>query len=327
MTKSSNQKKKPFLILKYLWEKSDENNFIPMSKIVEYLDSYGINSERKSIYSDMETLSELGFDIISNRQKGYCLASRDFQLAELKLLCDAVAASKFITPKKSGELIEKLKKLTSEDQAKSLRRQVAVANRIKTMNESIYYAIDDIHRAIAENRKISFCYFDFDENKQKILRHGGKRYTADPISLLWDDDNYYLIARDCEADKIKHYRADKISGLEILEEKADAEISKNFDISEYTSKLFGMFGGEEEAVWLSCKNSFAGKVIDRFGKDLSFVKEDEDTFKVRVKVIVSPQFFAWVFGMNEGIKIKGPEETVEKFVNYLKTAAKDYGIS
>ena len=292
MPKNSRQKKKILLILKLLAEKSDEDNPVSIKTIISYLESFGITAERRSIYSDIEELEELGFDIIYERNRGYFLASRDFQLPELKLLCDAVAVSKFITPRKSEELISKLKKLTSENNAKTLKRQVHVANRIKTMNESVYYIIDDIHRAIAEKKKISFKYFDFDENKKKKYRRGGKLYKVSPLSLIWDNENYYLIAYDGEAKKIKHYRADKTEKIEILGEKTDREIAKNFDVTEYTSKLFGMFGGKEESV--------------------------------RVSVIVSPLFFSWIVGMNGKIRIEEPKNIADKFLETLKNIEKAY---
>ncbi len=326
MPKGANQKKKLVLILELLKTKSDEEHPISVQKIVSSLESCGVSSERKSIYSDIDTLIELGYDIIHEGKKGYYLASREFQLPELMLLCDAVASSRFITPKKSDELIEKLKKLTSEEQAKNLSRQVVVANRIKTMNESIYYSIDDIHRAIAKRKKIEFLYFDFDENKNRVYHNNGEKYVVDPLSLLWEDDNYYLIAYDCEAKKIKHYRADKTESINILDSPLCTDVQKDFNISEYSSKLFSMFGGKEEPVWLVCKNSFAGKIIDRFGKDLPFIKEGEDSFKVRVKVMVSPMFFAWVFGMGGNVKISGPKDTVSAFREYIKKISKDYDI-
>lgn len=322
MPRASNQKRKIFRVLQFLEEKSDEENPVSLPQIISYLENCGITAERKSIYDDIEELRNLGFDILFENGKGYYLASRDFQLPELKLLCDAVAASKFITPKKSDELIAKIKKLTSEEQAKTLRRQVVVANRIKTMNECVYYSIDDIHRAIAEKKMIAFRYFDIDENKEKVYRHGGKIYVAEPLCLLWDNENYYLVAREKNG-KIKHFRADKTENMQILDEKIP-ETKKPFDIENYQTKFFGMFGGKEEAVWLRCKNSAAGIITDRFGSDLRFLKADEGHFRVRVNVIVSPLFFSWVVGMNGKIVIESPAETVAEFRELLSRIAEDY---
>ena len=322
MPRASNQKKKIFLVLQFLEKKSDEENPVSLPQIISYLEECGIPAERKSIYDDIEVLRDLGFDILFENGKGYYLASRDFQLPELKLLCDAVAASKFITPKKSDELIAKIKKLTSEEQAKALRRQVVVANRIKTMNECVYYSIDDIHRAIAEKRLISFKYFDINENKEKVYRHNGKIYVVEPLCLLWDDENYYLVAREKDG-KIKHFRADKTEKVTVLDEKIPDD-GKPFDIENYQTKFFGMYGGKEEAVWLKCENSAAGIISDRFGSDLRFIKADDKHFKVRVNVIVSPLFFSWVVGMNGKIVIDSPESTVAEFRSLIKKIEAEY---
>lgn len=307
------------MILRLLEEESDEDNFIPISRILSYLDGMGISAERKSVYADVEELKNLGFDVLTDPKRGYCLASRDFQLPELKLLCDAVAASKFITPKKSDELIEKIKKLTSRKQAKALRRQVVVTNRIKTMNESVYYSIDDIHRAIADRKKISFLYFNLNEKKEKVYRNGGKPYVADPLCLLWDNENYYLVAREKNGD-VKHFRADKTENVTILDAKISEE--QPFDLENYPTKLFGMFGGREEAVWLLCENGAAGIILDRFGSDVRLIKADENRFRVRVNVIVSPLFFSWIVGMNGKITIEAPQSVIEDFRDLLdKTKA------
>ena len=303
-----------------LTEKTDAEHSVTTQEIIDYLALQGINAERKSIYTDIDLLIDYGMDIVKNsgRSGGYTLVSRQFELAELKLLVDAVQSSKFITTKKSRDLIGKLETLCSKYEAGQLHRQVVVTNRNKTVNENIYYNVDIIYNAIAENVKIQFQYFEWDVNKEMHLRRNGKVYEVSPWLLTWDDENYYLIAYDSEAGIIKHYRVDKMLKIELSVEKREGkEQFQHFDIAAYSKKTFGMFAGKEETVTLRCDRSLTGVMIDRFGKDVAMRKIDENTIQARVNVAVSRQFFGWITGLGNIVKIEAPERVVEQYRDYL----------
>ena len=327
MPKSEKQKLKLLYITQYLMEKTDENHIATTTELIDYLASNGITAERKSIYTDIELLIDYGLDIVKvkGRPAGYQLVSRQFELAELKLLVDAVQASKFITSKKSRELIGKLETLCSKKEARQLHRQVVVTNRTKAVNENIYYNVDQIYSAIAGNVKIRFLYFEWNVKKEMQLRHDGAFYEVSPWLLTWDDDNYYLIAYDDESRMIKHYRVDKMLKLSLSDKKRQGkEQFENFDIAAYSKKTFGMFAGEEKMVTLSCKTNLIGVIIDRFGNEASLRENGEGFVLVRVKVAVSRQFFGWLTGLSDAVKIVGPKETAEEYRSYMEEILTNY---
>ena len=224
-----------------------------------------------------------------------------------------------ITEKKSRDLIKKLKTFVSEHQAKQLDRQVFVQGRAKTMNESIYYNVDEIHTAIASNKKIRFQYFQWNVKKEMELRRNGAFYEISPWALTWDDENYYMVAFDAAANKIKHYRVDKMLHIELIgEEREGKNHFDKFDMALYAKKMFGMFAGEEESVKIECHNRLAGVMIDRFGKDITMIKKDSEHFTVNVKVAVSKQFLAWVMALGSDAKIIGPDWVVQQVKDELK---------
>lgn len=327
MAKSRNQKMKLLLIMKELLENTDSSHPASIAYLIEMLGENGILAERKSIYDDIDTLRLFGLDIESRRERpsGYYIASREFELAELKLLVDSVQSSKFITHRKSGQLIKKLEALAGRHEASQLQRQVYVANRIKTMNESIYYNVDKIHTAISRDTKVRFQYFEWTPEKGTQLKKQGEFYKISPWGLAWQDDNYYLIGFDSQAGIIKHYRVDKMLRLEVMRAKREGkEVFRKFDTASYTRKTFGMFGGEEEKVHLLCKNQMAGVMIDRFGKDVMMYKEDEDKFRVIADVNVSSQFFGWIAGLGQEVQIAAPQEIREQFKEYLDKLRNQY---
>ena len=328
MAKGNNQKLKIIYLMKILLEKTDEEHSITMPEIIAALESYGISAERKSIYSDIENLRVFGMDIIGEQRDRtfyYHVGNRQFELAELKLLVDSVQSAKFITVKKSNELIKKIEGLASKYEASQLQRQVYVSGRIKTMNESIYYNVDKIHTAIGANSKITFQYFQWDVNKKMVLRRNGAFYEVSPWALSWDDENFYLIAFDSKEDKIKHFRVDKMLHIELKNEKREGKGRfQKFDMAVYAKKTFGMFGGEEQTVKLLCDNTFAGVMIDRFGKDIFMVPVDDSHFTVSVNVAVSRQFLAWVFALGEGVKIVEPQSVVEQMKEEVERLMRQY---
>lgn len=327
MGKSSNQKLKLLYLLKMLNEKTDEDNTMTINDMIAELDRYGITAERKSIYDDLEALRHYGLDIASRKSKttDYYVASRLFQLPELKLLVDAVQCSKFVTHKKSNELIKKIESLASYRQAQSLQRQVYVSNRVKTINESIYYNVDRLHAAIAENKKVSFKYFDYDIKKEKAFRKNGDKYSVSPYALSWDDENYYLITFSTKYNDFTHYRVDRMTDIDLIDEERDLLPDReHFDIAEYTKKVFNMFGSEEVLVQLQFDNSLVNAVIDRFGKDVVIGKMDECSFYIWIKVAVSSTFFAWISQFGNKIKVLSPESVIEKYRSHMRDILAQY---
>ena len=320
MAKSAGQKLKLLYIIKLLTENTDENHPATTVDIISYLASQGIHSERKSIYDDIEKLCDFGYDIIQVHSRlggGYYMAGRDFELAELKLLVDAVQSSRFITTKKSRELIKKLELLAGKHDAGKLQRQVYVAGRIKTENESIYYSIDTIHKAIQENRQITFQYLDWNLKKELVPRANGDKKVS-PWALIWQDENYYLVAYDSVDDKIKHYRVDKMGHVEIANIARDGvEQYGRVDLAAYTNHTFGMYGGEEEIVSLQFPNRLIGVVLDRFGKDADIRPMTDRVFRVRTRVVVSGQFFGWLAGIGREAVIVGPASVKSQYQNWL----------
>lgn len=322
MPKGSNQKYKLYRLAQIMLEKTDEEHYITMPEIMAELEKYDITAERKSIYSDIRALEELGIEI-EGEQRGklfyYHCIGRQFEIAELKLLVDAIQASKFITAKKSNELIKKLETFCSSYEAKQLQRQVYVQDRIKSMNESVYYSVDAIHSAIAENKKIKFQYFNWNDKKEMVLRHDGAFYEISPWSLLWDDENYYLIGYDEFSDMIKHYRVDKMLRIEMIDEPRQGKESfKDFNGAKYAKKNFAMFSGEEESVTVKLKKDMCGVFVDRFGKEINFIPVDDEYCTVRLQVSLSPHFCGWIFALGDDVEVIGPEKVRKRFCEEAK---------
>ena len=306
----SQVKLRTLYIMKMLLEKTDEKYTMSAADIDKALGDYGMSADRKTVYNDIETLREFGMDVLQTKgsNSGYYIGSRKFELPELKLLVDAVQASKFISRKKSEELIRKLESLASEHDARQLQRNVFIYNRPKTGNETIYYNVDKIHTAILENRQIQYQYAEWTVKKELIPKKNGAVYTVSPWSLTWDDANYYLIAYDEASDCMKHYRVDKMQRTRVIrQERVGKERFQDFDLVEFSKKTFSMYGGHDEEVTLQCGNELIGVILDRFGTDVMIVPADEGQFRVRVLVAVSPQFFGWVTGIGVRLRIAGPE--------------------
>ena len=328
MAKGNNQKLKLLYMAKIFTEKTDENHGISVQELIAQLNQYEVNADRKTIYLDFEELRHFGMDIVSyqdGRNVFYKLVHGDFELAELKLLVDSVQSSKFITERKSRELIKKLESLVSTYEAKQLHRQVILTGRVKTMNESIYYSIDKIHAAISDDKQITFQYFQWNTKKKPELRHNGAWYQISPWALVWDDEYYYLIGYDSAEDKIKHYRVDKMLHLEAADNKREGkDVFKQMNLPKYSKGLFGMYGGETVDVTLFCENNMVGPIIDRFGKDIIIVPVDDSHFQTHVQVSVSEQFLGWVIALGKGVKIVSPDSLVESMKNEIIRLSEQY---
>ena len=325
MPSSSNQKKKLLYLMRILLERTDADHVMTIQELIAALAEYGVPAERKSVYADLELLREFGLDVESRRSRtiGYYVDAREFELPELKLLVDAVQSSRFITPKKSTELIQKLSSLTSNPQAGQLRRQVYVANRPKTINESIYYNIDAIHTAIHSGRKISFQYFDYNADKERVYRKGGERYCQSPMALCWDDDKYYLICYSTKYGDFAHYRVDRMNQVAVCGEEAERPDQKDFDVAEHAKQVFGMYSGELVAATLRFDQSLVNSVLDRFGPEVPFGKCG-DFFEICVEVSNSPVFLSWIFQFGEKAEIVAPQSLVDSMRALLSAQIKKY---
>ena len=328
MPRGANNKLKLYRLAQIMLEKTDAEHYLTLAEIMEALQAYEIAPDRKTLYTDLKDLEQLGIEVegepIGNKYH-YHVVERTFELPELKLLVDAIQSSKFITERKTNALIKKLETLVSKYDARKLQRQVYVSGRIKTMNESIYYTVDTIHHAISENKKIRFQYFQWNVKKEMELRHDGAYYHISPWGLSWDDENYYLVGYDAKAQTIKHFRVDKMLRIQLSEEEREGkEHFKKLDMADYAKKSFGMFGGKEQSVKLLVENGLAGVIIDRFGKDLIMIPVDENHFTVHVDVRVSGPFLGWIISLGNGVKILGPEDVVDEMRKEIRRLNDQY---
>ncbi len=324
MPKSVNQKLKLLYLQKILLEKTDENHLLTVKDIIRELQRCDIEVERKTVYTDINALQKFGHDIICKKSKstGYYVCERDFQLTELKLLADAVASAKFISEKKSQILLKKLGLLASHHESKQIRRNIMVRNRVKTMNEQVYYNVDAVNQAISEKKQITFKYFDYSLNKERVYRQNGGSYSISPYALFWDDENYYVIAYHKKYDDISNFRIDRMDSVELLNESIEP-LAQNFNVGEYARKTFSMFRGPEERVHLKLKNNLINVILDKFGKDVYINKIDEDHFQVSINVCVSTSFFGWLFQFGDEAKILAPNHVVNAYQNRAKTLIED----
>lgn len=325
MSELYDRKKRPICLYRLLFDYTDDDSGLSMADIISRLENeYGITTERKAVYDDIKMLQHLGVDINYSAEKGggYSLLSREFEISQLKLLVDTVQSSKFLTEGQSKELISKLSSLTSKRQAEQLKRHVYISGRAKNENKAVFSSVDLINRAINENKQISFKYFNWNEKKEKIKRHGGEDYIVSPWEMTINEEKYYLIAYDSKADKLKNFRVDKMLDCHIVDSaRMGKHLTEQLDLAEYTMTLFGMFGsGTPELVRVSLPNELAGVIIDRFGTDVSMFPDGCDRFIFSARVAVSPQFFGWLFGLSSNAVIISPKSAVEKYKEMLKSA-------
>ncbi len=312
MPRRANQKLKLLYLWKTLLERSDEQHPITMQQLVGELAERNISAERKSLYHDLDTLRDFGLDIRmvrKDRQTWYYVGERSFAVSELKMLIDSVLSSKYLTEKKTGELIRKLSALSGIYETQLAKRRVYVPDRIRSMNESLYRSIDRIHDAIASDTRLQFGYVAYTVDKQRKLRKDGQAYCVSPFAVVWNDAHYYLVAYDGAAGILKHFRVDKMENLlPDPQPREGGALFSALDMAAYTRKNFHMFGGEERAVTLRFENHLAGVVLDRFGKDVEITAADDAHFTVTVPVAVSPQFFGWVCGLAGEAVVVAPDD-------------------
>lgn len=321
--RSLNQRLKLFYLLDYLLEETDENHTIKVSEIIEHLENnYKIPVEQKTVCSDLRLLGEYGYETqYDGRTRGWRVIEREFDTQELQLLIDSVQSSRFITQKKAKELTQKLKAKASRFDRVLLERRCYVPNRVRSSNDRIFYSLDDLHKAIANDWQITFRYFYFNPKKERVYYK--KTYSASPYALLWSENNYYLLA--FEAGKMKHFRVDKMDGIEIIPAKRDGKsVFKDMKLSERSLRMFSMYSGNVQKVKIQFSNHLANVVIDRFGRDIVMIPEDEKHFTINTEIEVSPQFFGWLCGLGKGVRILAPSDVVEEMGNYVKGIAEMY---
>ena len=325
MARSGNQKLKLLYLLRFFTENTDEQHPADIAAMADYLAQNDIAAERKALYHDVEALRLFGADIVSGGKGLYYLGAREFEPAEVKLLVDSVQASRFITVKKSEELIGKLEKLVGKHGARQLHRQVYVLNRIKSGNESIYYSVDRIHAAMSENRQLRFRYFSYGVDKSRVYRHDGEFYQVSPWALSWAEENYYLIAYDPANRQLRHYRVDRMTAPEAVDAPREGgELFSESDVARYASRVFGMFRGEEKELRIRFTNKLVNAVLDRFGQEQILVPDGDSHFTTTVRVAVSPQFYGWLCGLGTEAVILSPDEEAEKFRDYVRDILRSY---
>ena len=307
-------KKRLLMLIKLLQDHTDEDHPVSTRDIMAYYKENGMSSDRKTLDADIKLLQEQGFDLIKIKSSPnkYYIASREFELPELKLLIDAVQSSRFITEKKSRELSKKLAGLASAEQAKELDRHTGVNGRAKSTNEQQLYTVDTITKAINEKKKIRYQYQEYDGKKRKILRNDGEVYVLSPYMLYWNEDFYYVVGYSDKRECITAFRVDRIVNIEITDAKA-VKKPKGFKVSNYSDSIFGMYSGPEAEVELECRNDLMKYIIDRFGEKIKVRPTENGTFLTTVTVELSPVFYGWVFQFGGGIKIVGPKEAVEEY--------------
>ena len=315
-------------LVRIFTQETDDEHALTLQEISARLSAVGITADRKTLYEDFGELRDYGYDIIAeqyNRTTYYHLGAREFELPELKLLVDSVQSARFITTRKSRELIRKLEKQVSCYQAEQLHRQVFIAGRVKSMNESIYYNIDKLHSAINSGAQIRFQYGQWNVRRELELRRDGAWYQVSPWALIWNNENYYLVGYDAGADMIKHYRVDKMLRIRVTDQPRQGKGTfRAFDMARYTKSVFGMFTGEETDVTLEAENHMVGVVIDRFGKDIRLDPIDDARFRATVNVTVSPQFIGWIVGLGRSIRVTGPDAVVERMRQEIRRLSEQY---
>ena len=317
--KDNTVKARLVVLAKMFYTKTDEEHPMTNTEILEYLSEHDVPANEKTLRGDIRLLKDLGFDIVTivSRPNRYYQGSREFTLPELKLLIDAVSASRFITTKKSHDLGVKLSELASDNQKKELRRNVYATNRVKNSNEAIYGMVDMINEAINRHRRITFKYREYTGDLKPVLCHDGEVYELSPYALFWNEDHYYVVGWSDKHENVSSFRADRLVDPEITEKRA-AKKPDSFDLDDYSRRIFEMYDGEPTEVVLECRNDLSKYLVDRFGTDLPTEQVSDDCFRVKVEVSLSPTFYAWVFQFAGEIRIISPEKAVEEIKEMAK---------
>lgn len=317
-------KLRPIYLMDILKERTDEDHYLTTSQLCAILkNEYGIETHRTTIKSDIEMLQQAGIGIqaVRSTQNQYNFIDRDFDIAELKLLIDAVQSAKFITKTKSNQLVTKLTSLAGVNKARELKRNLVVDGKNKLENEQILLIVDAVNEAINLRRKIRFQKVEYNVKKERVLHHSGETYSFSPYSLVWDGDLYYVVGYSDKYQSIGSHRVDRIyQRPEILNEAA-VPAPLGFDVNKYINTTFRMYNAPRKEVELVCDNGVMDAIIDRFGPNVETYACDQQNFRVIAEVAVGTVFFNWVFGFGGRVRIKAPEDVKEKYKVQVQKAA------
>ena len=317
-----NEKKSRILYIKrFLEEHTDEKHPAIIADILAYLETLGIETSRQTIAREIEQLTEAGVDVICNAGKPnqYFIGDRHFELPELKLLVDAVMASRFIPPRKADALIEKLSSFASNHQSGELRRSLYTDKQARSTGSKAYITVDLLYTAESTGMKIVCKYFEWGADKKKVYKHGRQDYYFSPYGLVWNNDRYYAVGWSDTHERIITLRVDRIAAAKLADEPAVPR-PDGFDMSFYSEKVFQMYDGPVQDITMHCETNMMKHVIDRFGDDVKTEILDTEQFAAHVRVPASPTFFSWVFTFDGGIRLTSPEDVVEKYQEMLTIA-------
>jgi len=313
-------------LLRLLKEESDEEHGVAMARIISYLDSQGMSAERKSIYRDIATLKEFGYEIEKNRAKPveYCLMNRSFDIAELKLLVDAIQSAHFIPEEMTGTLIRKLESLTSKSHAVELRRQVHYSGRIKTENSHVYYTTGTLHDAINHNERVTFTYIEHNIEKGTQARRAGASYEISPYGLVWNDDKYYVVGYYERYAKVCNFRVDRMKSVSRTN-TANHPAPEDFDIDNYIKNEFGMYTGETVSLDIRLTNNLMNPLMDRFGTAIPVHRDGPDHIIAHIQAAISPVFYSWLFQFGGSVQIIKPVRIAEEYRKMVKEVLEGMG--
>ena len=316
------------LLKQYLEANAGRKRIVKRRELEELLKEHDMPVEKKTLYQDFAALGDicglqLEYDV---HKKGYRLLNPPFEPNELRLLVDSVQSSKFITREKARELTAKLKKFAGKDTVESLSRENHVANRVRSMNDSVVNEVERIHEAIRKDLKIGFRYFHYTPatGNEKTYSKDGQQLIVSPYALLWNNGNYYLYAYDGK--KFRYYRVDRMERISqpLAFAREGKELYREKDMTHQKAKVYDMFGGKAYDVRIRFRNELADAVIDQFGKDVGMFPYDEEHFIIQVPVEISPPFFAWIATFGRRVKILSPEPVVEKMRDFLQRSMDMY---
>ena len=317
MAQDNCQKIKLLKLYELLRQETDEQHPMTTMTIIDRLGKMGISCERRTLAKDMAILNEQGYEVMFRwigKEKGYYIEDRSFSVPELKILIDAVQAASFITDKKTSELIEKIADLGGGHRADILKSNMVCFNTRKHSNESIYYNVGYLEDAILQNKKVIFCYFDLNEHGEKIYRREGHHYVVEPIGLVFNEDNYYLMIYSARHDGTANYRVDRMDKVEIIDEPvSEKALELRNTVDSFTEQAFKMYGGQPVDITLQFDHKLIGVVYDKFGEDTKMIRLNENTCVATVKVQISPTFWGWVFQFGKLMKILSPESVSEEY--------------